>query len=471
MQQAIGVELDRRSSIASSVLPRARALGTIVVAGGLLVWPAWMNGYPIIFVDTAAYLLHTITGEAPWDKTAAYGPFLHLFHQGVTLWLPLLAQGLILSTTLWLVQRVACGEANARRHILVVLVLAVLTSAPWFSSTLMPDYFTPIVVLCIYLLGFGDDRLSRAEVLAVALLGVVAMAVHLSHLPTALALIALVVVVRRRWTPVVRTVLPMAVAVLVLLGANLHAFNHLTLSAHGSVFLLARLQADGPATWTLRDRCPEARWYLCDFIDRMPMDSDHFLWNPTSPPAMDTQGQHRPMGAPRLAPEAREIVAATLRDYPLAVARAAALNWLSQLSMMRVGDTFDSTDLDNFADHVLARGFPARERVAFEASAQMQGTLAQRAESALLVQAPFLILCTLALLVGAGRSARQRDGRALGLILCVALGVSANAFATGALSKPHDRYQARIVWLIPAGAMFALWAPNPALPPQRRRVA
>jgi hypothetical protein len=35
-----------------------------------------------------------------------------------------------------------------------------------------------------------------------------------------------------------------------------------------------------------------------------------------------------------------------------------------------------------------------------------------------------------------------------GLALSVVLGVTANAFATGALSAPHDRYGARIAWLL-----------------------
>ena len=38
---------------------------------------------------------------------------------------------------------------------------------------------------------------------------------------------------------------------------------------------------------------------------------------------------------------------------------------------------------------------------------------------------------------------------AIGPGLCVLVGVAANAFATGALSKPHLRYGARIAWLMP----------------------
>jgi hypothetical protein len=219
--------------------PALARLGAILAAATLLVWPALMNRYPIIFVDTAAYLLHTITGEAPWDKTAAYGPFLLLFHQGITLWLPLAAQGVILSWLLWLVQRNACGRVTPARHLVLSGGLAGLTSAPWFAAMLMPDVFTPVVVLCLFLLGFGERRLAQAELLAVGLIGAVAIAVHLSHLPTAVALVLLVLLGRRQWRPALRAAMPLAAAIVFLLGANWHAFGRVTLSAHGAIFLAA----------------------------------------------------------------------------------------------------------------------------------------------------------------------------------------------------------------------------------------
>jgi hypothetical protein len=44
--------------------------------------------------------------------------------------------------------------------------------------------------------------------------------------------------------------------------------------------------------------------------------------------------------------------------------------------------------------------------------------------------------------------ARKRQPVLAGLALTIALGILANAFATGALSGPHDRYGARIAWLV-----------------------
>lgn len=193
----------------------------IVAAAILLAWPAWLNLYPILFADTAAYLRHTLTGEAPWDKTAAYGPCLQLFHQNVSLWPPMLAQALIVSHVLWLVQRVACGDASMGLHLLVAIALATLSAAPWFVATLMPDAFTALVALGLFLLGFGEKRLSRPEQCWVGLVTALAIAVHLSHLPQAFALLVLILLVRWQAWPVLRGAAPMLAAMLFLLVAKL----------------------------------------------------------------------------------------------------------------------------------------------------------------------------------------------------------------------------------------------------------
>jgi hypothetical protein len=50
---------------------------------------------------------------------------------------------------------------------------------------------------------------------------------------------------------------------------------------------------------------------------------------------------------------------------------------------------------------------------------------------------------------------RLRHDPAGALLACVALGLLANAAATGALSAPFERYQARIIWLLPFAVTLA----------------
>ncbi len=429
-------------------------MAAILLGALLLTWPALLNGYPLVFIDTVSYLNHTTLPEAPWDKTLVYGPFLHLFHWQVTLWPAVLAQGLIASHLVWLVQRAARGSATAGAHLLVCAALAGLTSAPWFLATLMPDAFTALAPLSLLLLGFGGLR--GWETVWVTLLGALAIAMHLSHLPTALALLLLVALLARRFAPVARAALPVGLALLLLLTTNAATFGRATLSPHGSVFLLARLQADGPAVATLRAHCPDAGWHLCAFLDRLPMDSDEFLWDGTSPLNRNADGTPRAMGGVAGAEDAQAIIAATLRQRPFDVARAMAGNAVRQIGMARVGDTLVNDHLALSARRPIAAAFPARELMAFDAGAQMRGVLPARAAPFLLLHGPALWLglaAALPLLWGAGRA---RGLPRAALLAGALLALAANAVATGALSKPHDRYQARIAWLLPLAVVVCL---------------
>jgi hypothetical protein len=318
----------------------------------------------------------------------------------------------------------------------------------------MPDAFTGIAALCLLLLGFG--RLSRGEAAWVTPLGAFAIAVHLSHLPTALALLGCVALATRRLAPVLRTGLPVLLAVGFLLGANALAFGRATLSPHGAVFLLARLQADGAAAATLRTRCPQAGWHLCAFTDRLPMDSDEFLWDGDSPLNRNADGSPRPMGGVAGAAEAREIIAATLRDHPGDVAAAMLRNTLDQLLRMRVGDTLGNAHLALSARRPIAEAFPPGELAAFDAGAQMRGALPDLAAPFLAPHLPVLLVSLIATPWLAWRALREGEAARAALIGGALLALLANAAAAGALSRPHDRYQARIAWLLPLSVMLAL---------------
>lgn len=432
------------------------------ILGGalLLLWPAFANGFPLVFIDTVSYLGHTLFPEWPWDKTPVYGPLLHLFHWGVTPWPALLAQGLVLSHLLWLTARVL-DAATPLRHLAHCAALALLTSAPWFAATLMPDILAGVAALCVALLGLARPRLSRSETWWLLALGSLATAAHLSHWLVAIAVASFVLLHERRLAPTLRAFAPAVIAAALLVTANAAVFGRASLSAHGSVFLLARLQADGLAVATLRARCPASDWYLCDFLDLLPMDSDAFLWDPASPVSRDAAGQPRVMGSVLLAPEASVIVRETLAAQPLAFLRTAIGNGLTQLVLAGIGDTLGNEHLDLSARRAIAR-FPPEVLAAFDSGRQMQGTL-------LATAAPFAAIIPMVLLLSVPLLAlgfvQRREARGMLLAICVA--ASANALATGGLSKPHERYQARIAWLLPFAALLLL----PYTPRTRRSAA
>jgi hypothetical protein len=410
---------------------------TSVVAGAAcLLWPAIVNGYPILFSDTHAFLVQAGEPFMIWDKPWIYGPFLMAVSARLTLWLPAIAQCLLLSHLLWLTAK-ACAAARPLSHLALCALLSVGSAAPWFASLLMPDIMAPIAVLCLFVLGFGQ-RLRRAERVWAGAVGAFAIASHLSLLIVGAACVAVGIVWGRRFVMAA----PLLIAVSLLLLTNAIGFGRFGVSPYGSVFALARLAADGPAARTLEAECPQSGWRLCAWVGRLPADSDTFLWEGKGP-VWSTPG-----GPMAVAPEASAIVARTLAREPLTIAGYALSNTLHQLVMVQVGDALGPDWLEQTVAISLGKYFPATELRWFRGSREAHDELKA-------VAAPFAPQCTLLLLIGAiatpillVRALRRGDTPLAGLAALVLLALLANAFATGALSKPHHRYQARIAWLL-----------------------
>lgn len=410
----------------------------ILLGGVLFIWPALWNGYPLLYSDTHVFITQPTPGHFNWDKPFIYGPWMLPFHAWQSLWGVVLVQGVLISQLVWLTQRVF-GAAQPLRHLLLCAVLSLLTGASWFVSLLMPDIFSGMVVLSIFILGFSK-QLSKSMTLWVSLLGALAIAVHLSHLVIAAACLFVVLVFRGR--RFLYAVLPLVIALLSLVGTTMYAFNKVAVSPFGSVFMLARMSADGNVKSVLEKYCPEKNWTLCAWTDRLAKDSDSFMWDAKGPVWSHPGG---PIG---LAPEASEIVALTIRTQPMPLLWSAIQNTVTQLSMVKLGDTIHSDWLDLTVLKSVEKFFPAAELERYKNAYQVQGAMLERISFVSAVGTYAVWLGFLLSLYLFYRALRTRDWIVLGFISLIWIGVLANAFATGALSKPHYRYQTRIAWLL-----------------------
>ncbi len=192
----------------------ASRLAVLATGAVLLVWPAFLNAYPILFSDTGGLLDMGLLPTMGWDKPFVYGPLIAALSLHLTLWLPVLAQGSLLSCTLWLLQRAYAAPSPAR-HLALCGTLAAITAAPWFAATLMPDAFTPITALSLIATAAPRARPYRFLASAIA---TITIAAHLSHLILAAALIVALALLYRRipW----HAASSLAAALLFLLASN-----------------------------------------------------------------------------------------------------------------------------------------------------------------------------------------------------------------------------------------------------------
>jgi hypothetical protein len=427
---------------------------SIITGAALLLWPAAYNGWPLVFSDTGAFMFFVLERHPQWDKPIAYALFLHGTSWRVSYWGTAVAQALVVSHLAWLLARTF---DVARWHLALVAGLAAVTAAPWFASQLMPDVFAAVGVLAVVLLavsaeggpdplpprggGFSWGGLSAFTKTYLAALATLSATAHLSHLGVVLGLLLCIPVVRalcglRALPPATPWLGGVAAAsVAVLIGSNALLWGKPVISPYGSVFPLARQLANGPAQDFLAAHCPG--FLLCDQQGNFPPDSDLILWTPGGP--LWAHGDETVM-----APEASRILAGTLRAYPGQVAWNALRDAVIQATKVRVGDSLGTEHLAITVQNNLAAHLP-HEVAPFTAARQMTERLDVIALlNPVIVGAVLLSALALPVLL-----IRARDPKLSAAALLVLLALAGNAVITGATSKPHHRYQARVAWLLP----------------------
>ena len=419
-----------------------------------LIWPALWNGYPIVFSDSGTYLSQATHRYLGWDRPVFYSLFIFPLHLGLTTWPVILVQSCL---TVLVLDRTRRAFGVSRWWLFpLTAFLAVTTSLPWIVSELMPDLFTPLLVLLLSLLVFSQSYFRRWQRIAMTALAAFMIATQQSSVPLAIAFLATVlplrwIAVRLRTGPrsnpeatsaMLAPLLAPGLAIVAMVLVNAIGFGRVSLSPFGNVFVLARVIYDGPGMTVLRRECPASGWRLCPYLDRFPPTSDEFLWEKTSPIML--AGGHKAVSA-----DADAIIHATMQAEPMRLAAATWDNALQQLTRFASGDGLEAwpSQVGSWID----ADFPLWESTAFHNALQQTGTLAVPRALGLLHRVTALagIAAAVVLLPVAWRRRHAAAWFLAGSLLTLLLG----AAITGGLSTPHDRYQSRIVWL-PAAMAF-----------------
>ena len=149
----------------------------------------------------------------------------------------------------------------------MTVFLAVARWLPWTVSEVMPDVFTPLLVLLLSVLVFARSRFRLWQRIAMTALAAFMIATQQSSVPLALGLLAAVIPLRwiaRRFRvgpsePLRAAFVPLlapGMAIVALVLVNAIGFGLWSLSPYGNVFVLARVIYDGPGMSVLRRDCP-----------------------------------------------------------------------------------------------------------------------------------------------------------------------------------------------------------------------
>ena len=427
----------------------------MLVGALLLPWPAFYNGYPLLYPDSISYLedgplvaravfLHRLSADYG-GRSFIYCLGILPLHWNVTPWPIVGLNALLTAYVLWLVVRSIQLRKTVVQYFVLLTLLSLSTGLSWFVSLILPDIYGPVLYLSIYLLVFAPETLSRGEHLTMVLVTWWSAASHVTHLMVAFGLcsaLALLLLFHRSTARQrLRAIGRVTVIVVVAAGAHvaLHAYLYGKPSLTGKrpPFLMARVIVDGPGRWYLQQCCKHEKLTICTYLKDFPNDVNSFLWNLDGiwqTASLDTREQLRQ--------EEMSTVWGTVRAYPREEALISAAHFREQLTTFDLGDYGPNAWVLQVFDEVLpgARSSYLRSRQARDELPDDFSTLAQNST---------LIVSLVLIGLFAPSVWRRRRSKLIGLSAVIVFVILANAFFTGVLANVEARYGSRVIWLFP----------------------
>jgi hypothetical protein len=424
-----------------------------MIAGYVLLCVAILNGYPLLFPDSGDYIVKSFTLEVPPYRTIFYSIFMRLTNFGISPWLVVVAQSAVTVFVLFASIEYLCEHKGgstwkSRLFVGVVLLLVCGTSLPWYVGQLMPDIFTGLLILCLFLLLY-DSQLSTETSVCLAFLIMLCIAFHNSHLFIAGLILVTVgslrVLSRTRflWPTRSKKQITMFVLVPIVVGAFAVAFSNrhdgmgFVSSPGGHMFLLGRLFASGMAGSFLQQDCKLETLIACRYLDKLPRSADDFLWGDN--PLFKAMG-----GWLESKPEATRIIVGSIRYNPGRFLGECLKQTFRQFVRMKPGD--GNSAYHPFVVEVLKTFYP-QDTHKWELTMQWNEGLRKLAKrvSGLYI-AVFWLSMGCCLVVLALRWPQTDAASKLFVFVFIAL--LSNALITGSLSEVADRYQSRVSWLM-----------------------
>ena len=429
----------------------------LVICTFLIMVPAIINGFPLVYSDTGTYLRSAFQGFIPGDRPYWYGVFIRLTSlSGRTLWGVVLAQSLL--SALYVLRFAHALLPSLRARITTsaaVVLLSATTGLGWYACQLMPDLFTAVGALAVFLLLCGDARPWSRVLDAIVIM--VACWVHLSHL-VILPMIGFVLLIatRRSELPLRRERTAWLMMSILLSWAGLAAANRAVdgkwyISRGGHAFLMGRSIDTGVLRPWLEEHCPAEHYGICAYIDSLPISSKAFLWGGNSP--LVKQG-----GWEATREEYGRIVRGTFTEpkFLMMHLRGSLASTAQQLSVWDITSELESTwyrTSDSPPYHMIEVTMP-HELASYRASLQNggKGELSlhwpDRAHRLVLLAS---LVCGMVLYFRGRRTKGPVPDRVI-LVFAVST-IIIDAWVCATLSAVETRYLARVVWVLPLAVM------------------
>lgn len=440
-----------------------RLVNLIFVALSVLVLliPALQNGYPLLYSDSATYIASGHIGAVPIDRPMLYCFIVRHLSLSYSLWFVLIFQSVIF---VWLTSLTLSQFLESRfvsvYSFVVCLFLSLLTGASNYLSQIMPDVFSGFFIWAIGLIFIVRSKIGRRLLIALIIVSVM---VHFSNLLTITGLSAVLLIllyIFKNRVENIRTKVVNLVLISVLPWMLIPSFNFLFdkefyLNKSSNIFFTGRLIE----TKILNDffeTQPGAKQYsLYAVKDRVPEKAWQFLWNNDSPlydGNCGTNGGWSNCWKVHSAEYGRMI-----KDVLTTPALLEKFVWISMTDWKNQLLDFDTGHLtpqgkgSNF-DGIIPEYLD--DSAQYKAAKQYTETLFFEKESKIqrwVVGISMLVIVCSVIYLARKKSDNLESILIVGMV--VLLGLIINALSCSVFSGVLNRYQGRVIWLIPLLAL------------------
>jgi hypothetical protein len=406
-------------------------------------------------------------GEYTASRSVYYGFFTWFGYLAGDYWLTIFLQGLTVSYPIALLM-LRCLDLGFIAYSGTMLCLVLTTTVGPFVALLMPDVFAGALIVSLSISYIMWESLNSSERIGITGILLFSLLVHSSHIVLFAAMISILVIVdtvkHRIRTRLLMFIVMASIFMVSIMGA--FAYNGVIKYMTGKdavvmPHLMAHIIDMGPGYAYVTRDCSANQFVICRYRDQLPQDWITFLFGKSD--NLDLrQGVSGGVYANAsdetrrsLSREQLSFFFAVLRSDPLGVIEGMTLAALQQVYR------FSLVDLQPLA--VTVRTY--KDRLPPQIATGATNSLAVRSPTLLnlfsmlnylSVACSVVILASLVVIRRGSPFAATESPNLQKFGFLVLTGVLLNALVCATIASPYDRFQARVIWLVPLVAIVTL---------------
>ncbi len=334
--------------------------------------------------------------------------------------------------------------------LIIILILSFATTLPWVCSTLMPDIFTPILILALTLIIF-ESEISKNQKGFYYIIFIIACSMHLSHLLFSIVMILILLILNKKYF--YNLIKRRSLIILFLLStfSIIPGLSAFTKSKH--IFFFGAMVEHGIVKEFLNENCQTNQYKLCEFKDHLPKHAYEFVWNPESP-------FYKCGGWKGTEKEFNEIIFSTLSrpKYIWLHIKASFFATVDQLTKFDIGDGLGSFDKSSLLYQRIEK-YCVSDINFYKQSSQFNEKQDLISVYNILIEI-MLLICLISILITLIMKNHQLNNVQLSLTFLFFISIIINAWNNGTFANALDRLGSKVIWMIPFLALLLIFELN-----------